>query len=113
MARRKQGAGNYNHKMILEEPTQGDASASGAVTDTWAEVAEMWCSLYPIRGREYWARQQVQADTTHVMETWWRNDVTIDTTMRFRSGSRLFYIESFIDVDEGRRKLEFMVREKP
>lgn len=112
MAKRKQGAGKYNQYMCLEEPTQGAASASGEVTDTWAEVALMWCSLWPVRGREYWAREQVQAETTHVLRTWWRDDVTIDTTMRFRLGSRLFYIESFIDVNEGRQELEFMVREK-
>ncbi len=113
MARQKQAAGKYNQYMVLEKPTQSAASASGQVTDTWAEVASLWCSLWPVRGEEYFARDQVQAETTHVMRTWWRDDVAFDTTMRFRLGtSRLFHIESFINVNEANRELEFMVQEK-
>ncbi len=113
MAKGRQGAGRYNQYMVLEEPTQGDASASGQVTDAWAEVVSLWCSLWPVRGDEYLAREQVQAETTHVVRTWWRDDVAFDTTMRFRLGtSRLFHIESFISVNEANRELEFRVREK-
>ena len=112
MAKRKQAAGKYNQYMLLEKPTQGEASASGQVTDTWAVVAKMWCSLWPVRGNEYWAREQVQAETTHIVRTWFRDDVTIDTAMRLKMGDREFAIESFINVNEARRELEFHVREK-
>ncbi len=117
MAKRKpQRAGSYNNFMVLEKPTQGSASASGEVTDTWAAVATMWCSIWPIRGEEYWAREQVQADTTHIIRTWWRDDVDIDTTMRLKlghaRGDRYFYIGRFIDVNEAQKELEFQVKEK-
>ena len=115
MARYKQGAGNYRHKMTLEQPSHGTPSVlSGEVVDTWTEVAEMWCSLRPIRGDEFLAAKQVQSEVTHVMRTWYRGDVDIDTTMRFNlRDTRYFYIESFINLREENREFEFRVTERP
>lgn len=113
MGKRKQAAGNYRHKMLLEEPTQGGPSGSGETTDTWSEYATMWCSLRPIRGDEFLAAAQVQSETTHVIRTWYRSDITIRTNMRLNlRDTRYFYIESFISVNEENKEFEFRVKEQ-
>ncbi len=95
------GAGKYRHLMTLEQPIAGDASeASGEVLSTWTKLASMWCSLVPLSGKELFAAQQVRAQTTHLVRTRHRNDLTITTAMRLTYRSRIFAIESAVNVGE-------------
>lgn len=105
------GAGKLNKYMSLVEPSLGDPSTTGEQTESGHEVAKMWCSLMPVQGREYYAAQQVQSLTTHIIRTWYRSDITPDTTMWFLYGSRRFDIESFVNLDEANEEWEFRVHE--
>ena len=107
----KTGAGNYDKYMTLMKPSLGTASETGEQIVAGTELAKMWCSLRPIRGREYYAAAQSQAETTHIIKTWYRSDITPDTTMWLMYGSRRFDIESAINVDEANVEFEFRVHE--
>lgn len=73
----------------------------------------MWCSLWPLQGREYYASQQIQADVTHIVHAWYRDDVTPKPKMRLYmpDEARTFEIQSAVDVDERHVEYEFRVVE--
>ena len=112
MAKRKWGGETYDKRMYLEQPVEGSATYSGEIPITWSVVAPFWCSLKPIRGREFYQAAQVQSETTHVIRTWYRSDVTIEPEMRFSHNGRYFYVESCVDVDEAHEEFEIRAREK-
>ena len=105
----KADAGNYDKPMRLQEATE--TNTQGTVTAVWANVAEMWCSLTPLAGREYFLAQSVNSEVTHVVRTWWRADVTPTSKMRLTYDSRTFEILSVVDVDERHIEFEFRVKE--
>jgi len=116
---RKPDAGNYTKYMILEKDTE--TNVQGTITKTASEVAELWCSLWPLRGREFYDSKIVQADVTHLARTWWRDDISPTPAMRLvcpdekcasrPTENRTFEIESVIDVDEEHEEFEFRLIE--
>ena len=112
MAKHEPDAGNYDKRMVLQSATE--SNVKGTVTQTWATIATLDCSLWPIRGVEYYQAQQVSAKVTHLSRTWYRDDITRPAPkMRLVSNdeSRTFEIESVIDVDEAHMEFEFRLVE--
>lgn len=71
--------GAFRHRLTLQAPAQGAADARGHGPDTFVDVATVWGSAEPLRGREFFAagQQQVQAEVrfcvrhrTDVLATW-------------------------------------------
>jgi SPP1 family predicted phage head-tail adaptor len=112
MARRTADAGNYDKRMVLQQATE--TNDKGTVTNTWATLATMDCSLWPVRGEEYYAAKQVQAMVTHIARTWYRDDITRPAPkmrMVLNEESRTFEIESVIDINEEHEEFEFRLVE--
>lgn len=104
--------GTYDKRMRLFKPTLGEPSATGEQAVTGTEIARMWCSLEPLQGREYYAASQVQATTTHNIKTWYRSDITPDSTMWLTYGNRRFDIESVVNIEEANEEFLFRVHER-
>lgn len=105
-------AGNYDKRMVLQEATE--TNDKGTVTNAWADIATLDCSLWPIRGREYYDAKQVSASVTHLSRTWYRDDITRpkpEMQLVLNDESRTFQIESVIDVDEAHEEFEFRLVE--
>jgi len=102
---------SYAHHMTLWRPSLGTASATGEQPVTAVEVGKLWCSLRPISGREALIAAQTQSQTTHIVRTWYRTDITPDETMHLTLDSRRFDIESVQNVGEIREEFEFRVVE--
>ena len=111
MAKRPRDAGTYDKFMVLQKKTE--TNTRGTVSKAWGDVADMWCSLWPLQGREYYASQQIQADVTHMAHTGWRDDVTPTSEMRLwmPDEDRTFEIRSVIDVEERHAEWEFRLVE--
>lgn len=89
----------------------------------WIDVVAVMIALTPLSGRELFAAQQVQAQTTHKIRMYYRGDVT--TKMRLRmlkpgapaanptaTDYRIFNIESAVNLGEANRELELLVVEE-
>lgn len=112
--RRDRDAGNYDKRMRLQEPTV--TTTPGVTTtdfDSPATDLKIWCALKPIQGNERWWADQVQSQVTHRIYTWWRSDISPTPAWRLLKvdDSRVFQIESVIDVDEAHEEWEFRVVE--
>lgn len=78
-------------------------------TEVWATYATVWASVRPIKGREYIAVKQVNAEISVVITMRYVSGITPE--MRVLFGSRVFEIVSVINVDERNRVLELMCKE--
>ena len=83
--------------------------AHGQPVETWATHAAWRCEVAPIRGREYFAAQQVEAQTTHRLTGHWITGVS--PKMRVLWGARVLRIEQVINIGERNRTLELMCTE--
>lgn len=100
-------AGKLSHRIKLQQMTgAGGQDSTGQPQETWTDVAEVWAAVEPIRGREYFAAQQVNAETTHRVRI--RYLVGVTPMMRILFGARVLRIEAVINVDERNRELQLM-----
>ena len=51
-------AGELRHKLIIQTPTE-TADGLGGYSVAWDDAKTVWGALWPLRGREYLANQQV------------------------------------------------------
>jgi len=108
-------AGALRHKVKIQ--TRGSTQDSyGELDPSWSDLATRRAWIDPLRGREQFAAQQVQADVTHRIRMRW--DTTIDAmTSKHRivnanSTGQVFDIESVVNVDERNTLIEVMAVEK-
>lgn len=78
--------------------------------DAWETYTEFFGSLEPLRGREFWASQQVQAEVTHTIRTYYVPGIT--PKMRARVGDRVFDILVVRNLKEENRVLEILATER-
>lgn len=71
----------------------------GGETVTWTDEATVWASINALRGREYFASQQIQGEATHKIEMWYRKGLTPDK--RLKEGNRIFDIKQVIPSGQG------------
>lgn len=55
--------GRLRHRIILQQRSDAE-NAEGEVVPGWTDLAEVWGSIEPVSGREYFAAQQVNAEVT-------------------------------------------------
>jgi SPP1 family predicted phage head-tail adaptor len=74
--------GKMDQRITLQQRVK-TRSAAGEETYSWANLAtnpEVWAEANPVRGREYFAAAQTQADKPMAFRIHWRDDV--DANMR-------------------------------
>jgi SPP1 family predicted phage head-tail adaptor len=101
-------SGPLRNRVIIEiaVETQG---ADGSISQDWETIAEVWASVDPLIGKEYFAQEREQATVRHKIRM--RHLSGITHKMRISRGTRLFEIESVLNVGERNRELVLMCRE--
>ena len=104
----------FRHRLIIEEyKVVGRDDYNQPVKD-WATFATVRGEVDPLRGREYIASKQVQAELTHRISL--RHIKGIGPTMRVRwplpEKDRIFEIESVINPMEQNYEIQLMCKEK-
>lgn len=108
-------AGELRHSIVIQMATTGRDSY-GAATLTWTSGRNTQAAIWPLRGKEYFAAQQVQAGVTHKIRIRYQtlaNSTVIGPQHRIKFGSRYFNIISPpINSDERNIMLEMMCSEE-
>ena len=100
--------GDLRHRVQIQNKTvQTDELQQQS--DVWLAYANVWASVRPVKGREYFAARQENAEVTAVVTMRYLSGITPD--MRIVFGDRVFEIVSVINVDERNRVLELMCKE--
>jgi SPP1 family predicted phage head-tail adaptor len=74
-----------------------DQDSTGQPIETWVDVGTWWVTIEPLRGRELFAAQQVNAETTTRITGHYRSDVTADMRIQYLGVN--YNIQSIIDTD--------------
>jgi SPP1 family predicted phage head-tail adaptor len=95
------------HRVTIQRPV---ADPAWGGTTTWQDHATVWAAIEPLSGREFFAAQQVQSETTGKITIRYIPGITAD--MRILHGSRIFELTAPpIDPQERHAELQLMVKE--
>lgn len=98
-------AGRLREQVTIQSATKTQ-DGYGQPIEAWGTFAAWQCEVAPLRGREYLAAKQYNAQTTHKLTGHWISGVL--PTMRVLWGTRVLRIESVINQGERNRTLELM-----
>ena len=100
-------AGKLRHRVTIQRAVEAQNEFGEAVT-TWVNVGQVWASVEPLRGREYFQADGTQAEVSTVIRMRYRDGIV--AKMRLVHGDDSYDIESVIDVGGRGRELELMCR---
>jgi len=103
-------AGRLRHRVLLQSVSEGRDTA-GAIVETWSDIAEVWGSVEPLRGDEFFESQRVDAELTYRIRIRYRPG--LKSKDRVLYDSRTFDIRRVININERRAETHLMCRELP
>ena len=99
--------GRLNRRIVIREKSVS-RDAYGAEVITWDTVATVWAAVLPVRGREYVAMREAQADITTRFLIRYRAGIT--PAMQIQFGGANYGIVEVINPGDARETLELMAR---
>lgn len=97
-------AGKLRNRITLQEPVKEQNPTTGAVINTWRDVATLWAEVAPLSAREFIAAQASQGEVTTRITIRYREGVTLKHRILFRG--RIYNIEGVLpDPRSGREYL--------
>jgi SPP1 family predicted phage head-tail adaptor len=102
-------AGRFRHKIDVQQELTTQ-NTYGEPTQTWVTfLSGMYCSIEPIRGKEYLSSDIIQAEVSHRIKM--RFVPGVHPKQRILYCGRYFYIIDAIDIVEQHKMLECMCKE--
>ena len=101
-------AGQLRHQVIIQTPTETN-DAQGQPVKSWGTFATVHANVLPVRGREFFDAQQINAETTTKFVIRYLAGIT--QKMRISYDSKFYNIQSIINVGERDRMIELMCSE--
>ncbi len=100
--------GKLRHRITIQEKVTVP-DGYGGVTSTWKDMATVWSSVEPLKGRELYAAQQVKTELSHRVRIRYMSGIKPE--MRIAFDNRTFEIEAIIDPEERHESLELLCSE--
>lgn len=104
-------AGRLNRLVTLQQKATGSPAqfATGELDEVWVDVAQVWASVEPLVGREFYEAQQIQSSVTAKIRIRWRPGV--DAGMRIVHQGKIYNLAHPADVRAANRELLFYCTE--
>jgi SPP1 family predicted phage head-tail adaptor len=102
-------AGDRNQYIKLQKRADASVDGHGHAAAAWTDVTSLWARARPLRGREYFAAGQTQAEVDVVFEINFRTDVLPTWRVVWRT-QPYDIVSPPIDPYGRREKLELMCR---
>ena len=96
-------------KRIVLQSKQIETDNAGVQTEVWKDAFETWAAILPLRGKEFFASNQIHSEISVKVVLRYKTGIT--SGMRVKYGTRFFDIKSVINIDERNRYLELMCLE--
>lgn len=104
-------AGLLKRIVTIERAVDAQDGTTGAMDRSWVPFASMWARIEPLRGKEYFAADAVQAEVDTRITVRWNNAVgDIVERDRVQHQGTIYNIVSVIHVEAGRREVQLMCR---
>lgn len=94
-------AGKLRHRVSLQKPVKTQNPSTGAVVNSWEEIAKPWAEVAPLSAREFVAAQATQSEVTTRITIRFRSDVT--SKHRIVYAGKIFNIEGVLADDKSGR----------
>lgn len=99
-------AGKLRHKVKIQEQVE-TANAYGELEISWSDLYKnVWAEIRPIRGTEFFASKQWNAEITTRIYMRYRPGIT--AKMRVLYGTDEYYIDTPLNIGERNRELHLM-----
>lgn len=99
-------AGRLRFRVDIQKPVETQ-NTYGEPEVVWSDVATgIWAGIEPLKGREFFAAKQVNAEIEALVIMRYRSD--IKAKYRIMHGTNEYYIDTVINVDERNRELQLM-----
>ncbi len=102
--------GRLRTRLHIEEAAETRTS-DGGVSPGWSSIGTAWAWVRGLRGRELFSAQQINPQTTHKVTMHYRGGLTSANRLVDKTSSRIFNIESVVNIDERNRVLELICTE--
>lgn len=103
--------GERRHRVVFQRATVS-ADAFGEPDQTWANLCTSWALVQPMKGRERFGAEQVQADVDHRIVTRYRSELSdLGPGDRATWSGHTYDIKSVIWRDHRQSELEIMAQE--
>ncbi len=101
--------GKLNKRVTLVGATESE-NAIGQTVLHDGDIASMWASIEPVRGRQYYDAKKLRDEAAYKVTVRYRKGVTREMRIRFKD--RTFEIKDIINPYESNQFLELMCAEK-
>jgi len=101
-------AGTLRHQVVIQTPTETQDS-QGQPIKSWGTFATVQAAVLPLKGREFFDAQQINAETSTKIIIRYIPGVT--QKMRVSYDSKLYNIQAISNVGERDRQIELMCGE--
>ncbi|GAB6171997.1 hypothetical protein JCM15765_14750 [Paradesulfitobacterium aromaticivorans] len=102
-----------NKRITLQQKTK-TPDGQGGNTEAWSDLVTVWASIKTPKSQANWNREQAaeqsRQNTEYEFNIRYRNGVTDE--LRVKYGTRIFTIQSVIDVDERHREINLYCSEE-
>ena len=102
-------AGTLDQRVTLEQRVEGQDEA-GQPFEDWLPVFDAWAAVEPLTGRELFAAQATQSETTYRLTTRYMAGVDASCRVLLDDG-RVLGIVAVIDLRNQHRYVQFLCRE--
>lgn len=108
-------SGELRHRIIIQKKATV-RNSYGEETISWSSNIGAWASISPLRGNQFFAARQVQAEMSHSIRMRYQT-LAASTAIgagycRVKFGDRIFTIHSVINPQERKEMLELMCSEE-
>lgn len=100
--------GKMNRRITIRSKTV-TKDTEGITQNVWSTVATVWAWVEPLRGKEYFEAAATNAENTVRFHIRYMSGLT--SKMQVLYESRLFNINSVIDIDERHREMQLICTE--
>lgn len=110
--------GGLRDRITIESPVEETNDAGEVIIVAWQTVAELWASVEPVLGREFFSAAQVQSDITTRIRIRYRTGLTTKMRVKYERNvndvmvAEYYDIESLINTYEDRRETQLMCRQR-
>lgn len=101
-------AGKLRRQLEIQQAVE-TRDTTGAAIVTWGTFAVVHGSVEPLRGREFWAAHELQAEVDTRIRIRYLDGVT--PKMQVLDGTRKFLIYSVIDPESRHEEMQLMAKE--
>ncbi|QYR20804.1 phage head closure protein [Paenibacillus sp. sptzw28] len=104
--------GRLNKRVTIRRPPT-DTDTYGQPLDVgWTDVATVWAAIEPLRGREYFAAMQENADVTTRIRIRWRHGIDRTMIAVDDASGTVFEIGHIIHPEFAKQELQLMCKER-